>query len=193
MERIDEMKKVKSKKLLTMLMLALTLFSTLSPIVFATEISSANIQNRGNVEHHLQYWNETKNAWYYVTTTYTTYNEGSKEYPAYCINSEYPGVGELPDYSVDVDATLTEILGDVRVWRTIINGFPYKSANELRVANDMEAFQATKMAVYSILYNYDPNTRFRGADQGADARGDAIKRAIVIIVPSGKFAVAVTI
>lgn len=46
------MKKVKSKKILTMLMLALTLFSTLSPIVFATEISSANIQNRGNVEHH---------------------------------------------------------------------------------------------------------------------------------------------
>ncbi len=227
------MKKVKSKKLLTMLMLALTLFSTLSPIVFATEISSANIQNRGNVEHHLQYWNETKNAWYYVTTTYTTYNEGSKEYPAYCINRaniqnrgnvehhlqywnetknawyyvtttyttynegskeypaycinrEYPGVGELPDYSVDVDATLTEVLGDVRVWRTIINGFPYKSASELGVANDMEAFQATKMAVYSILYNYDPNTRFRGADQGADARGNAIKRAIVNMVNEGR-------
>ena len=180
------MKKVKSKKILTMLMLALTLFSTLSPIVFATEISSANIQNRGNVEHHLQYWNETKNAWYYVTTTYTTYNEGSKEYPAYCINREYPGVGELPDYTVDVNATLTEVLGDVRVWRTIINGFPYKSASELGVANDMEAFQATKMAVYSILYDYDPNTRFRGADQGANARGDAIKRAIVNMVNEGR-------
>src|SRR5699024_10310410 len=159
--------KLKNKRILAILMLVLTIFSALSPSVFATEISSANIQNKGDVEYHLQYWNG--DHWSYVVTTYTTYTEGGKEYPAYCINSEYPGVGELPDYTVDVNATLTEVLGDVRVWRTIINGFPYKSASELGVANDMEAFQATKMAVYSILYDYDPNTRFRGIDQGADA------------------------
>lgn len=176
--------KVKNKRILAILMLVLTIFSALSPSVFATEISSANIQNKGDVEYHLQYWNG--DHWSYVVTTYTTYTEGGKEYPAYCINSEYPGVGELPDYTVDVNATLTEVLGDVRVWRTIINGFPYKSASELGVANDMEAFQATKMAVYSILYDYDPNTRFRGIDQGADARGDAIKRAIVNMVNEGR-------
>lgn len=176
--------KVKNKRILAILMLVLTIFSALSPSVFATEISSANIQNKGDVEYHLQYWNG--DHWSYVVTTYTTYTEGGKEYPAYCINSEYPGVGELPDYTVDVNATLTEVLGDVRVWRTIINGFPYKSATELGVANDMEAFQATKMAVYSILYDYDPNTRFRGADQGTDARGDAIKRAIVNMVNEGR-------
>lgn len=178
--------KVKSKKLLAMIMLVLTIFSALSPSVFATEINSANIQNRGNVEYHLQYWNEDKNVWSYIKTTYTTYSEGGKEYPAYCINKEYPGVGELDDYTVDVDASVTDVLGDVRIWRTIINGYPYKTASQLGVANNLEAFQATKQAVYCILYGYDPTTRYRGADQGADARGDAIKRAIVNMVNEGR-------
>ena len=49
--------KVKNKRILAILMLVLTIFSALSPSVFATEISSANIQNKGDVEYHLQYWN----------------------------------------------------------------------------------------------------------------------------------------
>lgn len=176
---------IKNKKIIAMVLMFLTLFSVISP-VFATEISSANIHDNGNVEYHLQYWNSDKNAWYYVTTTYTTYTEGGKSYPAYCVNREYAGVGELPDYTVDVDATITEVLGNVAIWRTVINGFPYKTASELGLANDMEAFQATKQAIYCILYDFDPNTRFRGAEQGADARGDAIKRAIVNMVNIGR-------
>lgn len=179
--------KVKSKKLLAMLMLLLTVFSTLSSSVFATEISSAHIQNKGDVEWHLQYWNSDKNVWSYVTTTYTTYIEGGREYPAYCVNRELPGVGELADYSVDVDTDITSALGNVQVWRTIINGFPYKTAGELGVANDLEAFQATKQAVYCILYGFDPATRYRGTEQGADARGNAIKNAIVRMVNEGRY------
>ena len=180
------MLKIKSKKFIAMLLLFLTVFSTISPTVFATEISSAHIQNRGECEWHLQYWNSDKNVWSYVTTTYTTYSEGGKEYPAYCVNREYPGVGELDDYTVDVSKTITEALGDVRVWRTIINGFPYKTASQLGVANDLEAFQATKQAVYCILYDFDPYTRFRSAEQGADSRGDAIRTAIINMVNEGR-------
>ena len=181
------MLKVKSKKILAMLMLVLTIFSAISPSVFATEISSANIQNRGSVEHHLQYWNEDQGAWYYVTTTYTTYTENGREYPAYCVNREYPGVGELDDYTVDVNASVTDVLGNVQIWRTIINGFPYKSAGELGLANDLEAFQATKQAVYCILYGFDPASRFRSAEQGADDRGDAIRTAIINMVNTGRY------
>ena len=180
------MLKIKSKKFIAMLLLFLTVFSTISPTVFATEISSAHIQNRGECEWHLQYWNSEKNVWSYVTTTYTTYSEGGKEYPAYCVNREYPGVGELDDYTVDVSKTITEALGDVRVWRTIINGFPYKTAGQLGLANDLEAFQATKQAVYCILYDFDPYTRFRSAEQGADSRGDAIRTAIINMVNEGR-------
>lgn len=181
------MMKAKSKRLLAMLMLILTLFSAISPSVFATEINSANLQDRGTVEQHLQYWNEEENAWYYVTTTYVTYNESGREYPAYCLNREYAGVGELEGYTVDVNESVTDVLGDVRIWRTIINGFPYKSAGELGLANDLEAFQATKQAVYCILYNFDPTTRFRSAEQGADSRGDAIRKAIINLVNVGRY------
>ena len=175
------------KRFVAITMILITLISTFSNVVFATEINSAYLQNRGDVEYHLQFWNEAKNAWYYVTTTYVTYTENGREYPAYCVNKEYPGVGEENDYSVDVNASVTDVLGDIRIWRTIINGYPYKSASELGVANNLEAFQATKQAVYCILYNYDPTTRFRGSEQGADARGSAIKNAIVRMVNEGRY------
>lgn len=172
-----------TKKLVAILMLLSMLFSNISNIVFAaTEISEAYLQDKGDVEHHLQYWNDEKNAWYYVTTTYVTYNEGGKEYPAYCMNREYPGVGEYDSYTVDIDS----VVDDVRVWRTIINGYPYKSASELGVANNLEAFQATKQAVYCILYNFDPYTRFRSSEQGADSHGAAIRNAIINMVNIGR-------
>ena len=179
--------KENSKKIIAMLMLVLTLFSTLSSSVFATEISSANIENNGDVEWHLQYWNEERQAWSYIKTTYTTYHEGGREYPAYCINKEYPGVGELEGYTVDVNASITDVLGNVQIWRTIINGFPYKSAGELGLANDLEAFQATKQAVYCILYDFDPESRYRSAEQGSDERGDAIRKAIINMVNAGRY------
>lgn len=178
---------IKNKKVIAIILLVLTIFSSISPVVLATEISEANIQDRGKVEQHLQYWNEDQGAWYYVTTTYTTYSVNGKEYPAYCLNREYAGVGELDGYTVDVDTDVTSVLGNAQVWRTVINGFPYKSASQLGLANDLEAFQATKQAVYCALYGFDPTTRFRGADQGADSRGDAIKNAIINIVNAGKY------
>ena len=180
-------KRSSNKKIIAIILLILTIFSSISPIVLATEISEANIQDRGKVEQHLQYWNEDQGAWYYVTTTYTTYSVNGREYPAYCLNREYAGVGELDGYTVDVNTDVTSVLGNAQVWRTVINGFPYKSASQLGLANDLEAFQATKQAVYCALYGFDPTTRFRGADQGADSRGDAIKNAIVNIVNAGKY------
>ena len=178
---------IKNKKVIAIILLILTIFSSISPVVLATEISEANIQDKGKVDQHLQYWNEDQGAWYYVTTTYTTYSVNGKEYPAYCLNREYAGVGELDGYTVDVNTDVTSVLGNAQVWRTVINGFPYKSASQLGVANDLEAFQATKQAVYCALYGFDPTTRFRGADQGADSRGDAIKNAIINIVNAGKY------
>lgn len=178
---------IKNKKVIAIILLVLTIFSSISPVVLATEISEANIQDRGKVDQHLQYWNEDKGEWYYVTTTYTTYSANGTEYPAYCLNREYAGVGELDGYTVDVNTDVTSVLGNAQVWRTVINGFPYKTAGQLGVANDLEAFQATKQAVYCALYGFDPTTRFRGADQGADSRGDAIKNAIVNIVNAGRY------
>lgn len=90
--------------------------------------------------------------------------------------------GDYDAYTVDI----ASVIDDVRIWRTIINGYPYKSAKELGVANDLDAFQATKQAVYCILYNFDPYTKFRSAEQGADSRGAAIRNAIINMVNEGR-------
>lgn len=173
-----------TKKLVAILMLILTIFSAFSNFIYAaTEISEAYLQDKGEVEWHLQYWNTNKNVWSYVTTTYVTYTENGKEYPAYCLDRGSPGVGEYDSYTVDIES----VLDDVRIWRTIINGYPYKSASELGVANNYEAFQATKQAVYCILYNEDPATKYRSAEQGADSHGAAIRNAIINMVNAGRY------
>ena len=173
-----------TKKLVAILMLILTIFSAFSNFIYAaTEISEAHIQDKGEVEWHLQYWNANKKVWSYVTTAYVAYTENGKEYPAYCLDRGSPGVGEYDSYTVDIDS----VLDDVKVWRTVINGYPYKSPSELGVANKYEAFQATKQAVYCILYNEDPVSKFRSAEQGADSHGAAIREAIINMVNEGLY------
>ncbi len=50
------------------------------------------------------------------------------------------------------------------------------------VADEYDAFLATKQAVYCILYDFDPNARY----QGKDDRGKAIKNAIINLVNVGR-------
>ena len=52
-----------TKKLVAILMLLSIFFSSISNLVYAaTEISEAYLQDRGDVEWHLQYWNDEKNV-----------------------------------------------------------------------------------------------------------------------------------
>ena len=85
------------------------------------------------------------------------YNHNGKSYPAYCINRELDGVGEVEGY----DVTINQAVSNPLVWRVIINGYPYKSLEELGVADEDEAFTATKQAVYCVLYNNDANDFFK--------------------------------
>lgn len=86
----------KTKKIVAILMLITILFSFLSNLVYAaTPISEAYLEDRGEAEWHLQFWNEKQNGWYYVTATYVAYTENGHEYPAYCINRLSPGVRRI--------------------------------------------------------------------------------------------------
>lgn len=85
-----------------------------------------------------------------IRTTFVVYQNQGKEYPAYCLEKEKPGVGEVGEYTVEP----TELVHDIRVWRVIVNGYPYQSPEKLGCSNEKEAFMATKMAVYSTLYGY---------------------------------------
>ena len=176
------MKKVKQKLGVIMIILLL-LSSYLTPfinVVNAYNVKEAYIYSVGKeTDYHFQYWNDEKDRWSYVTTTYVGYTgEDGKFYPAYCINRELPGVGETDPYTV----TVTEAIQNPQVWRALFNGFPYRSPAELGVENDYDAFCATKQAIYSVLYGFDPTTRYRGTDD----RGVKIVNAIINIVNSAR-------
>ena len=166
-----------SKKAIVILLILLTLFSTCSNLVLAaTEISSALIRNGGDCGYHLQYWNGS--SWSYVKTTYTYYEENGVQFPAYCLQSDLPGVGESSEYVVNVD----ELINDVRLWRVVINGYPYQTPESMGLENKYDAFVATKQAIYSVLDGRDVNSYYNGAD----SRGQAIKNAIINLVNIGR-------
>lgn len=85
-----------------------------------------------------------------IKTTHAVYMENGKEHPVYCLNRELPGVGEI---NTSYDVTNQENLTDLNLWRVVINGYPYKTLEQLGVASEQEAYIATKQAIYCYLYN----------------------------------------
>lgn len=162
----------KTKKFVATIMVMMTILSSFGK-VFATEINSAEIYGKGEMEYHLQYWNDERGGWYYVICNPAFYSYNGVEYPAYCVNSDLPGVVENGNYGVTVDSMIDNVL----VWRAVINGYPYKSASELGVDDDDDAYLATKQAVYCALYGWNPD-RYRGGDAKGQRIADAIKRIV---------------
>ena len=62
------------------------------------------------------------------------------------------GVEEAGDYRVELDKLLQEVtnkdINYTQVWRTIVNGYPYKTPKELEVQSKEEAYFVTKQAIY---------------------------------------------
>lgn len=162
----------KSKKVVATIMVIMTILSSLGK-VFATEISSAEIYGKGVMDYHLQYWNDERQAWSYVICNPAYYSYNGNEYPAYCVNNDLPGVVENGNYGVTVDSMIDNVL----VWRAVINGYPYRSASDLGVDTDDDAYLATKQAVYCALYGWNPD-RYRGGDDRGQRIADAIKRIV---------------
>lgn len=52
---------------------------------------------------------------------------------------------------------MQDAIKDVGLWKRIIHGYPYKSIQELGVANKEEAFTATKQAIYCYIHGNNPN------------------------------------
>ena len=85
-----------------------------------------------------------------VKTAHAVYQENGKEYPVYCLDRELHGVG---DYIATYDVTNQGKLTDLGLWRVIINGYPYKTPEQLGALDEQEAYTATKQAIYCYIYN----------------------------------------
>ena len=107
-----------------------------------------------------------------VGVEFVVYKKNGVEYPAYCLNRNVPGVTSSQGYSVKAEKLVT----DNKIWRAVTNGYPFKTAKQLGCNSDIEAFAATKMAVYDMMYNYDWNDF-----EGMNAQGDRVLSAAIKI------------
>ena len=104
-------------------------FLGFSNIAYAADISSAHIYLVGDCGSLMTYKGNP------IKVSYVEYTEGGVHYPAYCLDAAKPGA-ETQEYTVSI----TSSINDVGLWRRIINGYPYKSIEDLGVANKEEAF-----------------------------------------------------
>lgn len=121
-----------------------------SNIAYASfNINTANLYSKGECVALLK----NRGISGHITVTKVFYNHNGKEFPAYCMNASLPGVGEHGSYNV----TINEAVNNTLVWKVIRNGYPYKTPQQMGLANIDEAYTATKQAVYCVLYDYDKN------------------------------------
>lgn len=115
--------------------------------VKAVNINSANIISGGDCGSLLIYKGIVVKAYY------AQYAKDGVTYPAYCLDKTKQGVNNELSYSVSIQ----DAISDVKLWRIIINGYPYKTIEELGCANKEEAFTATKQAIYCYIHGNNPN------------------------------------
>ena len=166
------------KKLIILFMVLITLFNTFLPITNAFSINKANLKKDHDINTHIQYYNESMKKWRDIDCGYINYELEGKKYPAYCIVPNVHGVDEEGPYTV----TIKDLLKDKLIYNTIINGYPYKTPEELGVATKDDAYVATKHAIKSVLLNRDVKSFYKGVD----TRGKNIVNAIYSIAENGK-------
>ncbi len=131
----------KIRKVATVVALLIMNLLTLGNSIYAASFSEINTYSIGDCGTLMTYQGAP------VQAIYIESNQNGASYPAYCMDRTKPGA-ETGSYNVTTQTTLQ----DVGLWRIIINGYPYKSLGELGVANQWEAFTATKQAVYCYIH-----------------------------------------
>ena len=133
--------------------------------VQAVNVNSANIVSGGDCGSLLIY------KGIYIKTYYAYYTKDGVNYPAYCLDKTKHGVNNELEYSVSIQSAIS----DVKVWRIIINGYPYKTVEQLGCYNKEEAFSATKQAIYCYIHGNDPNG-YTGIGEAGNRTVRAIKQ-----------------
>ena len=136
------------------------------------------VENKEITLHYLGQFNRIlKYNGMLIKTSHVVSEIEGKQYPAYCLNVELQGVDENTKYNVEKQEKIT----DLGLWKVIINGYPYKSLEQLGVANEEEAYIATKQSIYCYLYN-------RGTEKyvGVGEAGQRTWNAMNIILENAK-------
>ena len=132
------------RKILIINLLLVILFNAFSNCLATENVIEKTVKYEKTCETYLKYQGNLK------TAHYAYYEDCGKNYPAYCLNPEFKGVNEeMKEYTLNINGKVTS----EKIWKVIINGYPYKSLEELGVESKEEAYTATQFAIYTILHN----------------------------------------
>lgn len=146
--------KSKGKKKIVVVM---SLFMMLLSITFNK--SYANDFGNEFGKYHVYSYNESNRYIKYQERPqriheYYYLNSLSKQLPAYCMNLGLNGAETIEG---GYDVNVSKYLDDTIVNNIILNGYPYKTVEELGLANESEARYATQFALWTKLNNLDIN------------------------------------
>lgn len=132
--------------MITMLVLANS-FIGLSTSMAASEGGIVTVKKGSEYGAYIKYDNAT------LRFVRTYYEDETGIFPVYCLDKSKPGVSEIEEGQYDVK--ISDRVTDVRLWRIIINSYPFINFTEMGCDTPIEAFIATKAAIDIILYNKD--------------------------------------
>lgn len=134
------------------IIIAMVLQNTIA-LANVIEIGEKSLIKRGNLGFYtIQYWNEAKERWMYITYSRTYYQDkNGKNRVAYCVDPELDGVGWLPGEVEQYEATISNKITNKELWNVYKNGYPYVSYQQLGVETEDDAYLATKQAAYFVL------------------------------------------
>lgn len=166
------------KKMISILILMITFISVLQNIVLGvTELKYADLVKGNPIRTDVEFFEN--GIWFLIEANYVGYKESKGGYPAYCISHGKDGVEEAGNYRVNIEKLLQDVkskdIDYIQIWRTIINGYPYKSPEELGVDSIQEAYFVTKQAIYCVMLNRSMDV-YRGISEKGNRNVKAIKK-----------------
>lgn len=164
------------KKIVSILLLVITLIPNFSSVFAASIGQSADIVSLRECEQHINFRASNGNTGP-VTADFVGYYENGQFYPAYCLEASKTGVSTDLSYTVSIDSAVN----NDAVYRVLLKGYPYTSWQDMGLEAEDDAFVATKQAIYCVLDGRDVN-RYTARD----ARGQKIVDKIKELADFGK-------
>ncbi len=153
-------------KFLVIILIVLTMINCIYPIANAVTCnlgSDISLTGYGSVANHVR---NSESGDYAISTDLVGYYDNGVFYPAYCLNRDKNGADNEYTHTVNVSHILANEDLYNKIWRVVVAGYPFHSAEELGVDDWTYAYQATKTAIYDILGQTDVNNYYGTDDIG---------------------------
>ena len=160
----------KIKKISTVLVLIVTITASFMPII------SNAAEKKVTIYGSERYGDLLKRNGLDLVCIPLSYKENGQEHPVYCLNLQKDGATEKFSYDVNLDSEIT----DMELWRTVVNGYPYKTPEELGCKTKEEAYLATRHAIYCAIYQRDPESYYSHGTEASDRTLNAMKNIVKI-------------